>query len=186
MPEKTPTRTRMTNQDKVQSLQQADERMAEMRKIENERRDLLEEVREKIKPIIERARVKDEMLAHKFNVHFLALDKFWMDEKSNHKKKSLDLTNGKIGHRVVGSKWDLPKDEILVEMLQENELERFIITLPKPDKASLKKAENAEIQAQLGIKKLPGTDQFFVDLGEDPVKGMVQLAAFIGGAETPA
>jgi phage host-nuclease inhibitor protein Gam len=177
MPEKTPKRTRLTQDDKVLNLDQAEAKLAQMRTYRLRQGEITRELLEKIKPIIRQSQLEYDALEGRFNTDIQALQAFWNVEKKHHKSKSIKLVSGQLGTRVVGGGFDMPADKDLLTTLKKLGLDKFIVTSESPDKPALRKAE--EVHPQLGIVKRDGEDQFFVQVEGDVVAWFVALRAAI-------
>ena len=165
--EETRKRFRLDN-DRVESLTDAEQRMRILRKLKEKQRRVVNVARNKVRPITQQARNDIEMLQKDCELHNKDL-RAWIDGhlKKSIQTKSIRILDGGIGYRIVGAGWDRPSNAVIVEGLQARGFHHLIRTTERPDMAVLKRPEYAGLREELGIIRRPGEDKFFSQIKGD-------------------
>jgi len=165
--EETKRRFRLDN-DRVESIKDAEQRMRILRKLKERQGRAVNKARNQVRPITQQARNDVIMLQKDCELHNKDL-RAWFDGsiKKSIKTKSIKILDGKIGYRIVGAGWDRPSNAVIVEGLKKRGLHHLIRITERPDIAVLKRPEYSELRESLGIIRRPGEDRFFSQIKGD-------------------
>jgi len=165
--DETKRRFRLDN-DRVESVQDAEQRMRILRKLKEKQRRAVNVARNKVRPITLQARHQVVMLQKDCELHNKDM-RAWFDGsiKKSIKTKSIKILDGAIGYHIVGAGWERPSNAVIVEGLKSRGLSHLIRTTERPDMAVLKRPEYAGLREELGIIRRPGENKFFSQIKGD-------------------
>lgn len=178
--ERTSKRLRVTAEDKVENLDQADERLARIRERHRQQQTAIDRFRAAIRDHLTVAEAEFGRLEAENRGDVLAIEGWWKSVGHRAVKgKSAKLPNGTIGTRVVGGGWDMPPDDELLARLMALGMDNLIIIEKRPDKAAIKK--EIEAHDKLGVQRKAGEDRFFAQVDGDQVERFVAVLAALRG-----